>query len=254
MPHDEDENSPSAEARLELMKHVERSVRPVCASRKQKMQMRTELLTRLMSLYEQEFARLGDDRAAIRQSTEQAGSPAALSAQFQGAVPRPTYWKCRLAETFFGRAEEPALRRAARVAASVVLILALGSAIRPLFVLAGLVPEEFRFSWSGAGEEMIVKSGGAFVVVLFLHLEKRLIQARRRGLAVAFALATGLVVFSAGLLSFGPTHVFSTSALTDEAVIAWLGLILVPAIVLGVITQLETVWRQDGEWAMVPIE
>src|SRR5262245_32691209 len=128
-------HSQSTEAKLELMKHVEWSVRPVCGTRKHKMQMRTELLARLTSLYEQEFARLGDARAAIRQATELVGSPAELSAQLQGTVSRRTYWKCKLAQTFFGRPEESAFRRAARVAGLVVLLLVLAVAIRPLCVL-----------------------------------------------------------------------------------------------------------------------
>ena len=57
-------SSLSDEAKLELMKHVERAVRPVCAPWTQKMQWRTDLLTRLTALFEQGFARHGDARAA----------------------------------------------------------------------------------------------------------------------------------------------------------------------------------------------
>ena len=244
----------SAEVQLELMKHVERAVRPVCAPWMQKLQVRTDLLTRLTALFEQGFARHGDARAAVVQAIEQVGSPAELSAQLQRSVPRHTYWKCKLAQTFFGRPEESAFLRAARVAALVVLILVVGFAIRPLAVLAGLVPDAWPFSWSGAMEEMIIKPAGTFVGALFLHGMRRLIQARRRGLALGLVAATGPVVFLAGLMSFGSAHVFSMSALTDEAIIAWMGLILVPGILFAVVAGLESAWLRIGVWNDLPLD
>jgi hypothetical protein len=247
-------NTQTTGAKLELMKHVERAVRPVVASWKQKMQMRADLLARLTALYEQEFARLGDAQAAVLQATQRVGSADELSSQLQRSVPRRTYWECKIGQTLFGRPEDPPFSRAARVAAAVVLILLLACAVRPLFVLAGLVPEEFPFSWSGAGEEMLVKPAGAFVLALFLSLERRLIQVRRRGLALTLAAATGPLVLLMGVMSLGPARVFNMDALHDEAVAAWLGLILVPFIMLVVVTGLETVWRQVGEWGDLSIE
>jgi hypothetical protein len=156
-------------------------------------------------------------------------------------------WKRSVVQLFFGRPEDPAFYRASRVAASVVLILLLGCAIRPLAELAGLAPEEFPFSWSGAGEEMLVKPAGAFLVVLFLHLLRWLIRARRRGLAMTLVAATGPLSFCAGLMSFGPAQVFSRDALTSEAVVAWLMLLVVPVIFFGVVTQLETKWLRTHD-------
>jgi hypothetical protein len=238
----------SAEAKLELMKHVERAVRPVCAPWMQKMQMRTNLVTHLTALFEEEFVRHGDARAAVAQAIEQVGSPAELSAKLQYSVPRHTYWKCKLGQAFFGLPQESAFLRAARAAAFVALLLVVGIATHPLLVLAGLVPEYFPFSWSGAMEEMMVKPALAFVLALFLHGMRRLVQDRRRGLALGLVAATGPALFLAGLISFGPTHVFSTSALTDEAIIAWVGPILVPGILFAVVTGLEPMWLQIGEW------
>ena len=93
--------------------------------------------------------------------------------------------KRTLAQVFLGRPEDPALPRALRVAGSVVLLVLLGAALSRLLVLVGLLPEGLPFSWSGLGEELLVKPAGAFVVVLFLHLLRRLIRARRRRLALA---------------------------------------------------------------------
>ncbi len=55
-------------------------------------------------------------------------------------------------------------------------------------------------------------------------------------------------------MSFVSADVFNMPALTDKAMIAWLGLILVPVIMFGVITQLEAVSCQDGEWDRLTIE
>jgi len=117
---------------------------------------------------------------------------------------------------FLGRPEDPAFGRAFRVAASVVLLLLLGLALTGLLRWAGLMPDYLPFSWSGFGEEMLVKPAGAFVVVLFLHLLRWLIRTRRRGLALTLVAATGPLCFSAGLMSFGWSRVFSRDALTSE--------------------------------------
>ena len=142
-----------------------------------------------------------------------------------------------------GRFEDPALLHALRVAGSVVLLLLLGGAAPiQLLVLVGLWPEWLPFSWSGVGEELLVKPVGAFVVVLFLHLLRWLIRAGRRRLALTLAAATGPLCFCLGLMTFGATQVFSSDVLSSEAILAWLVLLLVPVIFCGVVLGLEPVW------------
>src|SRR5262245_48221093 len=102
--------------------------------------------------------------------------------------------KRTLGQVFLGRPEDKALLRALRVAGSVILILLLAAALTRLLVHVGLLPEGLPFSWSGLGEELLVKSTGAFVVVLFLHLLRWLICARRR-LALTLVAATGPMCF-----------------------------------------------------------
>src|SRR6516165_8961996 len=104
------------------------------------------------------------------------------------------------AQVFLGRSEDPALLRALRVAGSVVLLLLLAAALTRLLVHVGLLPEWLPFSWSGFGEELLVKPAGAFVGVLFLHLQRRLILARRRRLALTLVAATGPMCFCMGLM------------------------------------------------------
>src|SRR5262245_31808160 len=138
--------------------------------------------------------------------------------------------KRTLAQVFLGRPEDPALLRALRVAGSVVLILLLGAALIRMLVLVGLFPEELPFSWVGVGEELLVKPAGAFAVVLFLHLLRGLIRAGRRRLALTLVAATGPLCFCLGVMSFGVSQVFSRDVLSNEAILAWLVLLLVPAI------------------------
>src|SRR6516165_1920843 len=150
--------------------------------------------------------------------------------------------KRTLAQVFLGRSEDPALLRALRVAGSVVLLLLLAAALTRLLVLAGLLPEWLPFSWSGFGEELLVKPAGAFVGVLFLHLLRWLIRAGRRRLALTLVAATGPLFFCLGVMSFGAAQVFSRDVLASEAIVAWLVLLLVPAIFCGVVLGLEPVW------------
>jgi len=114
-------------------------------------------------------------------------------------------------------------------------------------VLVGLLPEWLPFSWSGVGEELLVKPAGAFVIVLFLHLLRWLIRAGRRRLALTLVAATGPLCFCLGVMSFGATQVFSRDVLSSEANIAWLGLLLVPVIFCGVVLGLEPVWLRTRE-------
>ena len=158
-----------------------------------------------------------------------------------------------MAQLFLGRPEEPALLRALRVAGSVVLIVLLGAALSRLLVLVGLLPEWLPFSWSGVGEELLVKPAGAFVVVLFLHLLRWLIRARRRRLALTLVAATGPLCFCLGVMTFGATQVFSRDVLAGEAIIAWLVLLLVPVIFGGVVLGLEPAWLRTRERNAEPL-
>jgi hypothetical protein len=146
------------------------------------------------------------------------------------------------AQVFLGRFEDPALLHALHVAGSVVLLLLLAAAMTRLLVHVGLLPEWLPFSWSGFGEELLVKPAGAFVIVLFLHLQRRLILARRRRLALTAVAATGPLCFCLGLMTFGATQVFSRDVLSSEAILAWLLLVLVPAIFCAIVLGLEPIW------------
>ncbi len=133
------------------------------------------------------------------------------------------------------------------MAGSVVLILLLGVGLSRLLVSVGMLPAWLPFSWRGVGEELLVKSGGAFVGVLFVHLLRWLIRAGRRRLALMLVAATGPLCFGMGVMSFGATQVFSGDVLHSEARVAWFVLLLVPAILAGVVLGSGPEWLRTQE-------
>jgi hypothetical protein len=91
---------------------VERAVRPVRVSTARKGKMREELLAHVVGVFEEERARLGDDRAALERAALRFGNPAEVTLQLQETVPARDavrrYWE--------GTPGEPAWRTALRVA------------------------------------------------------------------------------------------------------------------------------------------
>ena len=82
---------------------VERAVRPVRASTSRKRKMREELLAHVVGVFEEECARLGDDRAALERTALRFGNPAEVTAQLQESVPASDglsrFWEGRLDES-----------------------------------------------------------------------------------------------------------------------------------------------------------
>jgi hypothetical protein len=80
-------------AEKELKIVVERAVRPIRATMARKRRMREELLAHLVSIFEEEAQRLGDEQAALEEAKRRFGNPVELTGQLQQAVPR---WdRCR---------------------------------------------------------------------------------------------------------------------------------------------------------------
>jgi hypothetical protein len=91
---------------------VERVVRPVRASMSRKGKMREELLAHVVGVFEEEWTKLGDERAAVERTALRFGNPAEVTRQLQESVPARDalrrYWE--------GRPGEPAWRTAIRFA------------------------------------------------------------------------------------------------------------------------------------------
>lgn len=106
---------------------VERAVRPVRASTFRKRRMREELLAHVSGVFEEELAKLGNDRAALERVVGRFGNPADVTSQLQASVPASD----SLRRFWEGRPDEPALRSAVRIA--------WGTGVLALIVFAGVL-------------------------------------------------------------------------------------------------------------------
>ena len=92
---------------------VERAVRPVRASFARKRKVREELLAHVSGVFEEELAKLGDERAALGRTDQRFGKPAELTEQLQAAVPASD----AIDRFLSGHPGESTLRAATRLAA-----------------------------------------------------------------------------------------------------------------------------------------
>jgi len=73
---------------IQLKAVVERAVRPIRASMVRKRRMREELLDHLVTIYEEELGRLGDEEAALEQAKRRFGDPADLTKELRASLSR----------------------------------------------------------------------------------------------------------------------------------------------------------------------
>jgi hypothetical protein len=91
---------------------VERAVRPVQASIARKRKMREELLAHVSGVFEEELARLDNERSALEQTELRFGTPCEVTCQLQESVPPSDGFR----RWWEGPAEESAMRVALRLA------------------------------------------------------------------------------------------------------------------------------------------
>jgi hypothetical protein len=101
---------------------VERAVRPVRASTLRKRKMREELLAHASGVFEEEFAQLGHERAALDRTAQRFGNPNELTWQLQESVLASDGIHCLLDKLWF-RSGESRVRRILRYGTWYVLIL-----------------------------------------------------------------------------------------------------------------------------------
>jgi hypothetical protein len=101
---------------------VERAVRPVRASTLRKRKIREELLAHTRGVFEEEFAQLGDERAALDRTARRFGNPDELTWQLQESVSASDGIHCLLDKLWF-RSGEPKGRRILRYGIWYLLIL-----------------------------------------------------------------------------------------------------------------------------------
>jgi hypothetical protein len=87
-------------AQLKIL--VERAVRPVQGSTARKGSMYEELLAHVTAVFEEEAARLGDERLALERTELRFGNPAELRGKLQESVPASDRWARFLEHVFLG--------------------------------------------------------------------------------------------------------------------------------------------------------
>jgi hypothetical protein len=117
---------------------VERAVRPVRASPSHKRKVREELLAHVRAVFEEEAARLGDERAALERTGQRFGDPAELTGQLQESVPASDRLGWFLELVFVGTGTS-ALRLALRYA--LLTLLLPGAFLLAAFFVQGRMAE-----------------------------------------------------------------------------------------------------------------
>jgi hypothetical protein len=127
--------------RIELMKIVERSVRPVRSSTSRKRRMREELLAHLSTIYEEALAKSGQPASALKEAARRFGAPAELAHEFQASLPIHERISHFMERFVAYRAPETAACYSLRLAWNTFLLLAVVLS----FVTVGVA---LRFGWT----------------------------------------------------------------------------------------------------------
>jgi hypothetical protein len=234
---------------------VERAVRPVQASAARKRKMREELLAHVVGVFEEE-AKLGDERAALERTALRFGNPAEVTVHLQASVPPSDSFE-RSAENFIGGSGESVLRLAARFAVALGVLVTVNLGIMILInVLRGQgsewltvarVPSLFAPLWS------------AFIAFCGTLLIHGMWQALF-GPAGRSWLRAGLVAVAAWLLVPFSCFPLWLAVMADIQKSLWEVVLLLPygvlaPVVLVAVTYLvRSKFRNDREWARLPIE
>jgi ATP-dependent Clp protease ATP-binding subunit ClpC len=120
----------------ELKIVVERAVRPVRARLTRKRKMREELLGHLVSIFEEELQRSGDEQAALLEAKRRFGTPSELTSELQESVSRWERVGFLLEKYFDFRAGEPVLHLAGK---SILLMCMMDAAMLLAGVLISLL-------------------------------------------------------------------------------------------------------------------
>jgi hypothetical protein len=127
--------------RFQLMKVVERAVRPVRAGIVRKRRMREELFAHLTAIYEEELSRSGDPRSAVEAAAGRFGDSVELAEELNGALPYYERLSSFVERWVLYRAPESATKYSLRLAGYTLGLMASILAL----VLAGVL---IRYGWN----------------------------------------------------------------------------------------------------------
>lgn len=232
----------STRTRLKIL--VERAVRPVQASASRKRKIREELLAHVTAVFEEEAARLGEDRLAVEQTEQRFGNPVDLTGQLQEAVPAKDRWARLLEYAFFG-AGVSTLRLACRYA---LFTLVPGAILLIAFFVQGRLTE-----WPVVAGWAVLAFVGVFLVhgmrdALFGPKGRSWRKAGLVGVASSFVLPG--VTFAECLTLSGAWR----SSLMDALQLLPMALLLTPAALIIPACAFSVEARTEQEWARLQID
>ena len=240
----------------ELKIVVERAVRPVRATIARKRKMREELLAHLVSIFEEEMQKAGDEQAALGQAKQRFGDVRELSGHIQGAIPRREWFSYLAERILLFRNGESALAHSMRVAGSMFLWFATTLLVLPpVLLLRGRQHEIVRLELAlvAAG---IAFAGLLFVMTLLGHSLRRVLFPKTctRSLLTAsfYVLLSAPVVPVLGFL-------LAWIATGDLAVgyahfrFLWWSTVVVPVVLMAAVWQIVKDAQDDNDWARLEI-
>jgi hypothetical protein len=248
--------------KLELMKHVERAVRPVMAAGATKMRMRRELLAHLSTAYEEEVALDDNGPQAMERSVRRLGTPAELTDRLQQSIGRAEVRQARFEARMQRRPGESLVHYALRLAGIwtafviVMLLITLGLC----FVVGLVVPWEtpvdgeklVRVGYA-SGILLVVYAVAAILFVFTADLLQRLTGGKLWLLGLGWFAASALFVTVTMTIVFGAIAGAAGTVLGDFGVMFGPGLLLPACIAVGMIA-MEITRRRDALWTELSID
>jgi hypothetical protein len=233
---------------------VERAVRTVRASTSLKGKMREELLAHVVGVFEEEAARLGDERAALEQTALRFGNPAEVTGQLQESVPARDavrrYWE--------GRPGEPAWRTAIRFAwvsgtfALVVAALILAAALFTVGSVGAWPREALILSLCAV---LTIPAWLSGLVILTSFMEKALYgPAGRSWLQVVLVVAASCLFVPLWFAAWSWPDWSSEWVVSHPNAIVLAGYLIVPMHVCALAQSSRLRGQNQKEWESLPID
>ena len=235
----------------ELKIVVERAVRPVRATFYSKRKMLEELLAHLVSIFEEERQKAGDEQAALDQAKRRFGDPKELTGSFRELYLGGTGSFISLENFICFRASESVLRHAARVAVLPYMWFAIICLLMPpVLLIRGRQYEIGRMMFGELAASVIV-SGIVFILTFLAHGLRDALSCDTSRRSIPLAMVHGLL--SAFLLPIGG-FVLSWTASSDVALgyahfcfLCWFSPV-VPVLLLLIAKGIEKDKRYQDEW------
>jgi ATP-dependent Clp protease ATP-binding subunit ClpC len=245
--------------RFNLMKIVERAVRPVQASVQRKRKMREELFAHLTSIFEEELSRVKDPAAAVEAAARRFGEPAELAREINNSLPSHERLSSYFERWVLYRAPESAARYALRLA---FYTFALLSGILGL-VSAGVL---LRYGWIADVRTLlrvfaaiiVLTPPAQFVVTLaYINLRNAMWGAfgsRKSGVRVAAFAALIAAVAQSYLMLVAALASMDVGAAIEAARVSGVIAIICPITFAVLAYTSGPTEIRDTQWALLDIE